>query len=158
MSVKEIKQVVEGRSKFNVSKNTKVREYGDIIFDSVLEMRYYKEYVLPKISTGEIISCCMQVPYELQPKFYYNGIVQRAIIYKADFELTYKNGKKEVIDIKGFADATAKLKRKLFYFKYPLVNYKWICYSKIDGGWCEYDYVQKARAERKKEKKANEKK
>ena len=57
MSVKEIKQVVEGRSKFNVSKNTKVREYGDIIFDSVLEMRYYKEYVLPKISTGEIISC-----------------------------------------------------------------------------------------------------
>lgn len=56
-------------------------------------------------------------------------------------------------------DNVALLKRKLFWFKYPEIDYQWICYSKIDsqskddGGWVSYDTVKKGRTERKKQKK-----
>ena len=45
----------------------------------------------------------------------------------------------------------------MFWYQYPHIDYKWICYSKTDGneengGWCEYEYVQQKRKERKKER------
>ena len=45
------------------------------------------------------------------------------------------------------------MKRKMFWYKYPDIKYSWICWSKIDGGWCDYDFVKKQRAMRKREKK-----
>ena len=77
------------------------------------------------------------------------GVKVRAVDYVADYVLTYSNGKQEVIDIKGFADSVALLKRKLFWYKYPELDYKWISYSKCDGGWIEYDNLKKARKARK---------
>jgi hypothetical protein len=53
------------------------------------------------------------------------------------------------------SDATAKLKKKLFHYKYPEINYIWIGYSKIDGGYLEYKDIQKARNKRKKDKENN---
>lgn len=73
----------------------------------------------------------------------------RAIHYLADYEITWRDGSVWVIDIKGFADATAKIKRKLFWYKYPDKRFMWICWSARDGGWIEYEDLQKARAARR---------
>ncbi len=145
------------RTKFNVNSDAENRTYKGIEFDSELEMRYYKEVVCPQVESGDITKVILQKPYVLQDKFVYNGKTVQEIKYVADFFLVYKDKHEEVIDTKGFADSTALLKRKLFWYKYPDVDYRWICYSKIDGGWCDYEYVKKQRSIRKKIKK-NQKK
>lgn len=138
------------RSKYNVDKNIDKRTYDGIVFASELEMQYYRDVVLPQVGSGSITKCDLQIEYELQPKFVYNGKSVRPITYVADFVITYADGRKVVIDTKGAPDAKAKLKRKMFWFKYPDIEYQWVCYSKIDGGWRLYEDVQKARAERRK--------
>lgn len=143
---------MQTRSKFNVSKDTSRRTYDGIVFDSEMEMKYYRDVVLPKYNSGEIVKYDMQVPYELVPKFKKDGKTVRSIVYKADFYIEYVDGRAEVIDIKGMADSVAKLKRKLFYYKYPDVNYIWITYVKKFGGWVLYDDVQKLRRQEKKNK------
>lgn len=145
-------------SKFNVDiKDTTQRTYNGIVFDSVLEMHYYRDVLCPLEKSGDIICCELQKPYELQPKFVHDQKTVQAIRYVADFFVRYKDGHEEVIDTKGCPDQTAFLKRKLFWYRYPDITYKWICYSKIDGGWYEYEYVKKQRAERKRKKKASAK-
>lgn len=141
------------RSKFNVSKNTSKRTCDGIVFDSQVEMRYYKEIVKPGVESGEIIEYELQKTYELQPKFTHEGKNIRAINYVADFFIRYKDGREEVVDTKGCPDSVALIKRKMFLYKYPEIKYNWIVWSKIDGGWCDYEYVKKQRAERKKAKK-----
>lgn len=141
-----------GRTKFNVSKDTEKRTYNNIVFDSILEMKYYRDVVCPQVKSGEIVEYELQKPYELQPKFSRDNKPVQPIKYVADFFIRYKCGKETVIDTKGCPDSTAKLKRKLFWYHYPNVEYKWICFSGIDGGWCEYEVVEKARKERKKHK------
>lgn len=130
-------------SKFNVSKNVNERTFDNISFASKLEMRFYQEVVLPKVGTGEIKTFQLQRPYELLPTFVHNGKKIRSIVYVADFYLVFDDGREEVIDTKGFADATAKLKRKLFWYKYPNINYRWVTYVKKYGGWIDYDEYQK---------------
>ena len=115
-------------------------------------MRYYRDVILPKVESGEVVSYELQKPYELQPKFRHNGKTVLPIKYIADFFIVYADGHEEVIDTKGKPDSVALLKRKLFWYHYPDVDYKWICYSAIDGGWCDYEYVKSQRAARKKNK------
>ena len=131
------------RSKFNVSTDKNNRTFNGIAFDSALEMKFYRDYVCPKYENGEIKEYQLQVKYELQPKFVHKGKTVQAINYVADFVLTYSDGTVEVIDTKGFPDSTALLKRKLFWYKYPEVSYKWITYVKKYGGWIEYDEYKK---------------
>ena len=140
------------RTKFNVDKDKEKRTYEGIIFDSVLEMRYYRDVVLPQMRSGLIKKFELQKPYELQPKFIHNGKTVQPIIYVADFYIEYSDGRVEVIDTKGCPDSVAKIKKKMFEFKYPDTTYRWTCYSKIDGGWCDYSYVCQQRRLRKKEK------
>lgn len=140
-------------SKFNVSSDLRQRTYNGIIFDSRLEMLYYRDVLCPLEESGDIVYCELQKPYELQPKFIHDNKTVQAIKYVADFFVRYKDGREEVIDTKGYPDQIALLKRKLFWYTYPDVNYKWICYSKIDGGWCDYEFVKKQRAARKRNKK-----
>ena len=146
------------KTKFNVDKNTEKRTYNGVVYDSQVEMMFYRDYILPKIEVGEIIEYQRQVSFELQPAFERidnSGKKQkvRSIDYIADYVITYKNGTTEVIDIKGCPDATALLKRKMFWFKYPNILYRWISYSKCDGGWIEYEDLKKARKARKLAKK-----
>lgn len=99
---------------------------------------------------------------------YYNqplSIVVKKVLpieYKADFYLVYNNGKEQVIDIKGFKETSAKLKRKMFWYVYPDIEYLWISYSKIDGGWVPIETIEKGRSIRRKlkrkEKELKEKK
>lgn len=140
------------QSKFNVSTDLRQRTYNGIIFDSRLEMLYYRDVLCPLEKSGDIVYCELQKPYELQPKFIHDKKTVQPIKYIADFFVRYKDGQEEVIDTKGCPNSIALLKRKLFWYHYPNVTYKWICYSKIDGGWCDYEYVKKQRAIRKKER------
>lgn len=140
------------RSKYNVDKNTKKRTCDGIVFDSIMEMKYYRDVVLPQMRSGDIKKCELQKKYILQPKFIHEGRTVLPIVYIADFYIEYKDGKVEVIDTKGCPDSVAKIKRKMFWYTFPDIDYKWICYSKIDGGWCEYEKVQRGRKERKKNK------
>lgn len=146
------------RTKFNVDKDTEKRTCDGIVFDSVLEMKFYRDVLCPLVKSGDVVHFELQKPYELQPKFRHNDKAVKEIIYVADFFIVYKDGSEVVIDTKGCPDSVAFLKRKLFWFHYPDVDYRWMSYSKIDGGWCEYEYVKKKRAERRKAKKAKENK
>lgn len=141
------------QSKYNVSSDVSKRTYDGIVYDSAVEMKFMRDYVEPRLDSGEIKTVERQVKYELQPSFRREGELVRPINYVADFVLQYTNGYEVVIDIKGMPDSTAKLKRKLFLYKYPEKDYQWISYSKIDGGWIEYSKLQKARKERKLKKK-----
>lgn len=142
------------RTKFNVDKDVDGRSIDGIVFDSALELRYYRDVLLPLVESGEVVEYELQKPYELQPKFVHDGRTVQAIKYVADFYIRHVDGREEVIDIKGFADATALLKRKLFWFTFPELNYRWITYSKCDSGWIDYEELKKARAARKRAKQA----
>ena len=141
------------RSKFNVDETEKgklKRSYKNVLYASEMEMRFYRDFIEPKISSGEIIKCDTQVEYELLPAFVYNGQKFAAIHYKSDFNIYYSDGTIKVIDIKGLAKPVDIIKRKLLLSRYPDIDFHWLCFSKIDGGWCEYNDVKTARAKRKK--------
>lgn len=145
------------RSKFNVSSDKSKRTYNDIVFDSELEMKYYRDVVLPLYEKGEIERFELQKKYELQPKYKHDGKTVLPINYVADFYIVYADGHEEVIDTKGCPDSVAIMKKKMFHYHYPNVNYKWITYVKKYGGWCDYSYVKKQRALAKKNKLNEEK-
>ena len=145
------------RTKFNVDKDKEKRTFDDIVFDSKVEMKYYRDVILSLSRSGEIKHFELQKKYILQPKFHNGTKYVQPIIYVADFYIEYSDGTIEVIDTKGFPDSVAKIKRKMFWYLYPEVTYKWICYSELygneeDGYWCDYEYVERQRRLRKKEK------
>lgn len=94
--------------------------------------------------------------YELQPKFSHKGNTVLPITYVADFYIEYSDGHIEVIDTKGMPDSVAKIKRKMFWYKYPEVQYRWLSYTKKWGGWLDYEVVQKLRREAKRKKNKKE--
>ena len=143
------------RSKYNVDKDTAKRTYNNIVFDSVLEMKYYRDVILPNVESGLIKYYELQKEYELQPKFTHNGKTVLPIKYVADFYIEYTDGHKEVIDTKGLPDSVALLKRKMYWYHYPDVDYKWITYVKKYGGWGLYDDFAKRRRDEKRAKKLN---
>lgn len=148
---------IGNRTKFNVSKDREKRTYNNICFDSIVEMKFYRDWILPKMESGDIVNCELQKKYELQEKFTHDNKNVLPINYIADFVVTYEDGHITVFDTKGMPDNVALLKRKLFWHKYPLVDYQWICYSKIDSngdddGWVLYEKVKQGRKERKKNK------
>ena len=134
---------VSGRTKYNVAKDKSKRTCDGIVFDSELEMRYYRDVVIPGIADGKIVDFMLQKPYELQPKYRREkdgkGTTVRAIVYVADFWLKYKDGHTEVIDTKGCPDSVALMKRKMFDYLYPDEHLRWIVYRKGRGGWIDYD-------------------
>ena len=148
----------EKRSKFNVGADKEQRTYDGILFDSKMEMHYYRDVVLPLAGSGEITKYELQKSYELQPKYRHNGKVVQPITYVADFYIEYADGRREIIDTKGFADSVAKMKRKMMWYQYPEIDYRWIVYVKKYGGWVDYDEVNRLRREAKKAKKLMEEK
>lgn len=143
------------RSKFNVDTSDKgkiKRTYNNIIFDSEIEMKAYQDYLFPLLEQGEITRLELQPKFQLQPKFEKNGKKIMAINYVADFEVEYKDGRVEIIDIKGMPTSDAKIKKKMFDYVYPDKTLLWISYSKIDGGWVKVEEIEKGRKARKKAK------
>lgn len=144
------------RSKFNVDKDKEKRTHDGIVFDSQLEMRYYRDVLRPKVESGEVTHYELQKKYTLQPGFTRNGKKVLPITYVADFYIEYADGHTEVIDTKGCPDSVAKLKRKLFWHTFPDTDYRWITYVKKWGGWLEYETVQALRKEAKRGKEKKE--
>lgn len=101
------------RSKYNAKKVV----IDDIKFDSKAEAAYYQQLKLLKM-TGEVVSFDLQPEFVLQESFRKNGKLYRAIKYKADFLVRYKDGHEELIDIKGMLTKEFRIKQKLFELRY----------------------------------------
>lgn len=136
--------------KYKVSLDSSKRTYEGIVFDSVQEMQYFVDVILPETTNGNIIEYERQKRYVLQEAFRKDGKKVLPIEYKADFYVKYQDGSEKVIDIKGCADPLAKTKRKMFWYKYPMIDYVWLSYSKVDGGWVTYEEKQAGIKQRKK--------
>lgn len=141
------------RSKFNVASELEDRTYDGIVFDSKMEMRYYRDVLCPGVESGTVVNYERQRPYVLQEGFRRGDKNVKAITYVADFYVEYADGHEEVIDIKGYPDAVALLKRKLFWHQYPDTDYKWLSYVKKYGGWVEFEELKKMRKQDKLKKK-----
>lgn len=141
--------IIIERSKYNVDPDKAKRTFDGIVFASVMEMKYYRDVVLPLSRSGEITHYELQKEYVLQPKYIHEGKAIRPITYVADFYIEYSDGRVEVIDTKGCADSVAKIKKKMFMYQYPDLPYRWITYVKKWGGWCDYDEVKRLRKEAK---------
>lgn len=139
-------------TKFNAKKTM----VDGINFDSEVESKYYVHLMKLK-RAGEIKDFTMQPAFVLQEAFSKHGEDFPAIKYKGDFQVWYNDGTTKVIDVKGMKTPEFKLKEKLYakQFDVQLICVSW---SGVDGGWIEYSALQKARAKRKKEKEALEKK
>jgi len=147
--------------KFNVSRDEAKRTADGIVFDSELEKRFYCDVVKKGEEDGSIKNWKRQINFVLQPAFKREGKTIQAINYKADFVITYSNNHKEIIDVKGMATSDALLKRKMFWYVYPDVCYRWVGYSKQDStdgtGWADYDAIKAGRRARKKQRELKEK-
>ena len=138
-------------------KGIEKRTYQGVVYDSETELKFLLEWIEPKLKTGEISRYERQVPYILQEG--YTNFIGKKILpikYVADYVIYYPNDDYIVVDVKGQADNTAKLKRKLFWKKYPDIKYYWYCRNIKYGGethWLLYDELQKKRKEAKKAKK-----
>ena len=107
-----------------------------IRFDSKAESDYY--LYLKQQSDIELFD--LQPKYILQEKFTTKDWKKiQDIEYVADFYIKYIDGREIVVDVKGIATSDAKLKRKLFMYKYPdkelqwVVKYKWIRVDYFDN-------------------------
>lgn len=106
------------RSKYHARK---VEKYGRT-WDSRKELREYERLMLLQ-QAGEIRGIELQPQFELQPAFTYQGKKQRAITYKADFMVLYADGRKEVIEVKGFKTRDYVLRRKMLLYRNPDINF-----------------------------------
>lgn len=108
--------------------NTNRCKYDWYNFDSKLEMEFYKWALEQEYIRG----IYLQPRFILQDKFIDRKWKKhQSIEYRWDFKLEYYDWDIQVIDIKWFPDAQAKIKRKMFLKLYPdlklkrLVRYKW---------------------------------
>ena len=107
---------------YNKYKNKKTIVDG-IKFDSEMESHYYI-YLKQLKEIGKVVDFVLQPTYLLQEGFNLNGKRIRAITYKADFKVIYKDGHEEVIDVKGKLTEEFKIKRKMLLYKYRDINFK----------------------------------
>ena len=118
-----LKNRLDVQIKQNKYHNKKI-EYDGYKFDSQKEKNYY--VVLKELEKhGYITDLQLQVKFELQPSFKYDGKTIRAITYIADFVyFNIQENKIIVVDVKGFKTKEYLLKKKMFMFKYK--NYKFV--------------------------------
>ncbi len=146
------------KSKFKIDRSKKGKEkrtFEGKEFDSLMELQFYRDFLLPLKNKGEIKNIILQPEYILQKKFYKYGKCVLPIKYVGDYEVEFSDGKTITYDVKGMPTVEAKIKRKMFDFQFPEKTLIWIALSIIDGGWIEYGELCKLRSKRKKEKRNN---
>ena len=89
-----------------------------IPFDSQREAARYMELKLLQ-RAGVIEALKLQEPFELVPK----QTGERAVMYRADFVYT-EGGKLVVEDVKGMKTKDYIIKRKLFKWRYPNIEFR----------------------------------
>jgi len=147
------------RDKFKIDRSDKGKEkrtFQGIVFDSEMELKFYRDVVLPQKESGIIKSFILQPKYVLQKSYVKNGKKVLPITYVSDYEIEYSDGRVETVDVKGLPTETAKIKLKLFDFVFPDKVLRWIALSAKFGGWIDYFELQKLRAKDKKNSKSDE--
>lgn len=97
-----------------------------VTFDSQAEANYYAQLKLLE-RAGEVKDIILQPRFTLLDSFKKNGKKYRGIEYVADFWVTYKDGRREIIDVKGAKTTRTEaylIKKKLFESKYPELTIK----------------------------------
>lgn len=104
-------------SKYNAQKTT----VDGITYDSRKEAQRAQELRL-MLKAGIISNLREQVPYELIPaqKNEYGKVIERAVVYKADFVYDDEKGKTVVEDTKGVRTKEYIIKRKLMLYEYGI--------------------------------------
>lgn len=103
-----------GTSKYG---NVKVKLDG-YTFDSKRESEWYVTY---RDDPG-VSSLTVHPRYELTPKYTNaEGVKRRAQHYVADFLVTYRDGREEVVDVKGMITPVFKIKQVLYEMRYGKV-------------------------------------
>lgn len=72
------------------------------------------------------------------------NIIQ-AIKYISDFDVTYKNGIRKIIDTKGLKTADFKIKAKMFNYRYPDLTLECVIWSPKEKAWVDFDSYQKSK-------------
>lgn len=94
-----------------------------IRFDSNKEAKYYSELLLQK-KAGIIREIELQPEFVLQEGYRNKqGKKVREIKYRADFKVTYADGRVEIVDTKGYRTKEYLLKKKMLLFRYPELNF-----------------------------------
>lgn len=119
------------------------------------EMKMYRDCLLPQLEKGKVTKIERQVEYVLQEGFERDHVKYKPITYIADFVVTFACGRTVVFDFKGMPDNLARVKRKLFMYRYPDIPFFWAVYSRIDGGYVCYETVQRNRKQRAKVRNMN---
>lgn len=87
-------------------------------FPSKREAEYYLLYK-SMLQRGEIKDLQLQPRFDLIPSYVnWEGKKRRPMHYTADFLLTYPDGRKVVVEVKGYRTRDYQLRRKLFEWKY----------------------------------------
>jgi len=147
------------RSLYNVdmtSKGKEKRTYNGELFDSLTELNFLKEWIQPKVESGKIISWSRQDEFILQDGFIKNEKKILPIKYVSDYVVIWSDGTRTIFDVKGNPDSVSKLKRKMFWKRYPDEKYIWMCRNIKFGDeshWLTYEELeQKRKAEKKSQK------
>lgn len=126
MTKKEAMKVLQSRFLRHTPRNKYQAEkafLNGIKFDSKKERNYYAELLLLK-KAGEVVKIELQPQFILQPRFEHDGKKERAIVYRADFKVTYADGHIEIVDTKGFKTDVYGIKRKMLLYRYPNIFFK----------------------------------
>lgn len=95
-------------------------EVDGITFDSAREAR---EYAILKLlaQSGDITDLVLQPRFPLQDSGTgaVTGLQRRPVVYVADFAYTDRQGRRVVVDVKGFRTKEYRIKVKLFRERYP---------------------------------------
>lgn len=116
--------------------NAKQKVVDGIKFDSTAESEYYG-ILKQRQQAGIITDLILQPRYELQPRTILpdRRTVIQPIDYVADFQITYPDGRVEVIDVKGKETELYRAKAKMFRARYPELTLKAV--KKTRRGWDE---------------------
>lgn len=149
-SLPNVKEEKEHRNKKYGAKKIMIN---DIVFDSIMEGRYYL-YLLEQQKLGEVKAFTRQTTFELQPKFrnQFTGKAVRAITYIADFVVTMPDKTEYVIDVKGKETTDFKLKKKLFEYKYPDKRFMCVQWVASHNEWEDLEDIKKRRRSARKAK------
>lgn len=125
---------------------------GAIVFDSILEAKYYRDELLPELGRS-IRDIQLQPKFVLTEGFEKFGVKHKPMTYSPDFLVTYLDGRQRCIDTKGHQDERFKVKRKVFDDKFRSLELVVIKHVVKFGGWITVEeYAEKKREEAKQQK------
>ncbi len=128
-----------------------------IRFDSQAECDY-DACLRQLVAKGEVVSYTRQPSFVLQEGFRdANDVAILPIAYRADFDVYYADGHREIVDVKGIMTDVFRLKRKLFLYRYPFLVLR--CVKRIGrrsghlpSDWRDVAFDGKKKKARKKQK------